>query len=302
MTKTEKVKKKEQLPEWFSISKYLTIYSEEHDTFIRDSLRARLWLLELAEDDLRAMRYMQYGDEISDTLHCFLKGGFPWEEWAKFQEFGCLPPESDSTDESDLEEEEFSDIFNNRIPETEHVRPIKMGRGVFMGEICKHYLDSYNKLAETKPHPKVKFLGQILGFDDYHRDLERPADLHLNIDLAAPDRQILAEMKLLLPQLRLRYGMDRSSRKVSSQEHKKRKDFSPADKKKVIDYRIIPLIDLKIWEIENNKKITDTFLEKVLFNDTGKELGYLNKIVKPFFSEKIRNPDFISQWVYRLNE
>ncbi|WP_394165447.1 DUF6387 family protein [Neptunomonas phycophila] len=272
MSMQGKVTKVDQLPEWFDISKYLTNYSEEFESFIRDSLKRRLSLLECVEG---VGAFLLHQDNSPTG-----------QIWQEFKACGCFPEKASVRNFQSLEESEEKDIFNDRAPETGHVKPIKLGRGVTLGEISKHYLDSYKRLAESQPHPKVEFLDQILSVDDYFRDALKPANLHLNVDLTASDHQILSEMKLLLPQLRLRYEMDRRSKQI----------FSLVDRRKVVDYRIIPLIDLKIWEIESNKEIATALLEKVLFKDAGKDIGHLTKTVMPFFSKKIRNPDFIVQW------
>lgn len=108
--------------------------------------------------------------------------------------------------------------------------------------------------------------------------------MSLIINLGGSDTQILKELEALLPFYRQKLSVENPDF-----------GFIQSDIKRVINYRILPLLDLHIWEKTDNKKITNRVLSTVLFPDGTKGDDDIRKTIRPFMKKIIESP-FLFEW------
>ncbi|WKD50512.1 DUF6387 family protein [Microbulbifer spongiae] len=138
---------------------------------------------------------------------------------------------------------------------------------------CRH---SENPLSEL----------DAISFDQYLREaFEYHAGLvSLNIDLAARDEQILAELKTLLPKLRKLLSRDSERSQSPSLEEQlflgpssQKRDTRRIDMDKVRDYRVPALIDLYIWSIVEGESLSNADYLRLAFPGDTKSDDQMNE-------------------------
>lgn len=122
--------------------------------------------------------------------------------------------------------------------------------------------------------------------DESVGDAYQPA--HVSINLAMPDKIILEHLKAYLPVIREKL------------EAEKTKPVSQNDFDKIRQYKIIPMIDLKLWAEMEGVKVPDRVVDKFLFPFEKGELA-MKRTVRPFY-EKVISDKFISEcYIYLTN-
>lgn len=112
--------------------------------------------------------------------------------------------------------------------------------------------------------------------------------LELSIDPSAPNKLLMVEIKHLLQQ-------HRKAHKV----HLKKPLFKPSHVAKIKDNKIIPFIDLMIWQRVNNISITsDLFAETFLPERTS---NFIDKRVRTL-AESILRPGYLEEFDLSINK
>lgn len=129
------------------------------------------------------------------------------------------------------------------------------------------------------------------GIDDFNfndepsdvneRELKKPWELRsgsvymsLNLEFYS-DQQIIHELKQLLPKWRKKFGVSEIDLV----------DAKPSEIRKVIDYRLIPFIDLSIWALLENKHISSKIYAAALFPFGEKGVDEYKQTLLPFYSK-----------------
>ncbi|AYM87331.1 DUF6387 family protein [Pseudoalteromonas agarivorans] len=122
----------------------------------------------------------------------------------------------------------------------------------------------------------------------YFSEVSKNDHVLCNIDLAGfSDAELVAHFQKSLVEWRELLGVPEPERKVST----------PSTIQKLKAFRIIPLLDLLIWELENDVKIKKSILAGLLFHDfengnaelesgKGKIMRFLDKVMAPNFDFK----------------
>lgn len=149
-------------------------------------------------------------------------------------------------------------------------------------------IDKIRELAEAS-FKKAESLSKAV------KSLEVPFSTHIkndyilcNIDLAGfSDAELVEHFQKSLVEWRELLGVPEPKRKIST----------PSVVGKLKEFRIIPLLDLLIWELRNNARIKKSILAGLLFPDNkngnselesgkGKVMKFLNKVMAPNFDFK----------------
>ncbi|MBD8153334.1 DUF6387 family protein [Pantoea agglomerans] len=99
-------------------------------------------------------------------------------------------------------------------------------------------------------------------------------NLYASIDLSVPDEILLGDFKKLLPKWREELGIEAEEIKVTNSW--------AVIKKKIIEYNVLPYIDLFIWSRIKGVSIPGGVLAVSLFPDGDKEQFAIAQTIKPF--------------------
>lgn len=99
------------------------------------------------------------------------------------------------------------------------------------------------------------------------------SSLLLNIDVSTPDEILLSEFKRLIPIWRKELNVEKSLSISSSWA---------VVRKKIIDYKVIPYIDLTIWAYANRITIPHGIMSIALFPCGERDLFSIAQTIKPF--------------------
>lgn len=108
-----------------------------------------------------------------------------------------------------------------------------------------------------------------VGFESVacHAPFGYAGDIQTGISLEDfTDAEILADLAELLPKWRKQLGMKEPNKKLNKTTGRERQSEESVIKR-VIEYRIIPMLDLMIWAKLNDFKYTDEQLSRVLYPD-----------------------------------
>lgn len=101
----------------------------------------------------------------------------------------------------------------------------------------------------------------------------------VSIDLNdATDEEILASMAKLLPKWREQLALP-------EQPHVAQKRIGLKTLQKLISNRVLPIIDLLIWEAYSSKEVTNPMIALLVFNDDPKDTQAIKDTIKPFALE-----------------
>ncbi|MGK0270711.1 MAG: hypothetical protein ACI88H_001359 [Cocleimonas sp.] len=156
------------------------------------------------------------------------------------------------------------------MPSTQAVHPLPAYRAIYF----VHQLIKDDRLIASKD--KFKMLDFDLSTEDF--DLAEPKGkhsiAHMAINLADnSDKVILADIKKLLPEWREALKVDEPNKNIYSKS---------SHYQKIVDYKIIPLLDLKIWSLLVRQKIPHRVLTVSLYPNGEKGETELKQTVLPF--------------------
>lgn len=113
---------------------------------------------------------------------------------------------------------------------------------------------------------QMKSINLIIN-DERHR-------IFANIDLSWPDEMLLKDIELLLPIWRSELGISVENEPINTSWDVLRR--------KVIDYALIPMVDLVIWEKKTGNKITNGVLAVTLFPEGDYDSTQIAQTVKRY--------------------
>ncbi|HDU8552040.1 TPA: hypothetical protein RG672_000181 [Morganella morganii] len=101
----------------------------------------------------------------------------------------------------------------------------------------------------------------------------------VGIDLdGATDDEIITSISKLLP-------LWRTQLSLPEKEHVAQKRIGVKTLQKLISNRVIPILDLLLWERINNKSVSNPMLSLLVFNDDPKDTQAIKESIKPFALE-----------------
>ena len=175
---------------------------------------------------------------------------------------------------------------------------IKLSYGDGIKPLMRFELAFLNKIYADKGHWKGKpivvdddLVGDLFTTDNgmFWAVMREPVNLlsdvvenvMITVDLNNRDDLLIEAFTNLLPKWREELGIPEPDKPVSG-------DWESV-RRKIIDYRIIPLIDLMSWESATDSKISLGVLAVSLFPDGEKESFAIAQTVKPFLDKIIRS-------------
>lgn len=269
----EKIKSVEQLPTWFNINSYLNKEYTDHEIF--EQLERRTIILDEAEEPsvLAAEAHLYWQDII-------ISGHANEISTEKINEYLNISPENEEkTQKRLLEAQKFS---CDALPGGTFISPICLLSAHMMGYFANDKL-GIEVIDGTSYIPKNN--GGLRSYD-LARGSQEEVSICLNLN--ASDAEILDELKTLLPIYRKLMGIKATS-----------PAYRASDIKKITKYRVLPMLDLKIWATLSNKEIALSVLSKAIYFEDEKGEDNIKKTIYPFM-EKVLKPEFMNGWASDL--
>ncbi|MFZ4171171.1 DUF6387 family protein [Enterobacter ludwigii] len=132
--------------------------------------------------------------------------------------------------------------------------------------------DEFHHILEEQSNPEVDGLLRA-RLNDSVTMLIDDERLYLSIDVSTPDELLISEFKRLIPIWRKELKIERSLSVNSSWN---------VVRKKIIDYKVIPYIDLIIWANANKVSIPNGIMAVALFPHGERDLFSITQTIRPF--------------------
>lgn len=289
MSKLRQIRKRCELPKWFSLNNYHYINSISDKELLLE-LRGRwgLWyVIEATRDKDKfrkildncqdpSLNTIQDSKALSDFLHASLNAG----NWETIKQSGRCHHSDDWRRKAMLREpksEYVEKIIHNF--EQERLRKAnRLGGGLAVKPLSisdvRCHAEKLDAMTDQLHDKHSSY--SLIASDPEHIENK----VSLSVDLSLPDVSIIAQLKKLLPQWR-------ESLSDQGLHAKKPKKATPAVFDRIRTYMVIPYLDLSIWADEVGVTIRHSLIDTVLF-DGGRE-GQGDRFVKttlvPFCEE-----------------
>jgi len=132
--------------------------------------------------------------------------------------------------------------------------------------------DEFHHILEQQSNPEIDGLLRA-RLNDSVTILIDDERLYLSIDVSTPDELLISEFKRLIPIWRKELKIEKSLSVNSSWN---------VVRKKVIDYKVIPYIDLIIWANANKISIPNGIMAVALFPYGERDLFSITQTIRPF--------------------
>ncbi|EOZ8053990.1 DUF6387 family protein [Enterobacter cloacae complex sp.6730869] len=240
----KKINKMTDLPKWFSLENYNSINGLS-DLNLINQLAMRM---EVANDDF----------EWLDT--------YPGarNEFASFMEerfSNPIRPLSGKLFAEKIKRKKYSEWQMDAVGGVEPLRLIDVMQ---LSKKAAHYIDE-NKINRSLRGQKRSVSKTISDNDQ----------MHITLDLSWPDEILLSDLAALLPIWRM--DLERKSENSC-----KLSNSWSVIKKKIFDYKILPMLDLMEWAKINNATITNRVLSLALFPNAEYDAIGIAQTIKPF--------------------
>ncbi len=283
------VKSTKELPDWFSLDKYRTLNSNDSEQLFHQAA-SRLALLK-SLDNIDPTQEPMSDTEIDSD---WPKTCVDFEDlcsWENIKKDGVISKESTELMESSILGESFGSSEELAEPPTKYAEkylnsthvifPLKLIDAEFIGYEARKKIEA----VENKTEDCLKI---PLSFDvrkNYDIECGDGKNIHLAISLKASDNEILGQLKRLMP-------LYRANLECAEPESL----FKKSDLKRIIDFKVIELLDLKIWSKIHNLNITHSVLATALFPDGSKGDTELRRTILPL-TEKVLTDRYQDEWL-----
>lgn len=294
---------------WFDISRYDELLDMTVENFISD-IEFRSFLLYLGDDSDSMMTRSSMHDQRLDFIEGLKKGHIHSTSAYLHNIF-----DGNSKEDTSISEDVPEDItlMCNGYP--------IISRGFFErsddsyteGVACTSFnvgdLISYYKALSRHEYivEKTKGVVEVQGTNvscpivnvDYLSDHFFGGEIVIKCNLDEySDDELVTEFKELIKYWRAEAGIDEPDRANNR--------IGLSTLKKLITYKVIPFIDLLIWEMANNKKINNEMLARVLFPLTKSDSEIMSGVqikdtIRPFV-EKILNENLLREFLFFIKK
>lgn len=270
---SKRIKSKRDLPKEFDLKKYEKLSSLSD----KDLFRQIYWRMEWKEKT--------WADELASY---FLEHGcnLPLFDHDPFGEIKNEP--SDAYYEQFKGGKEFVDKYQSH---TKNKKRLSTGYGI--GVLSRLEVMHFSKDVDHKGDRKGKPFdisdeevnellkeditnhGKLMSYasDPVSLIMEGIA-LYLSVDLSVPDEILLSDMKALLPKWRDELGVEAEEIQINN--------TWSVIRKKIIEYNVLPYIDLHLWSNIKGVSIPGGVLAVSLFPDGDKEQFAIAQTIRPF--------------------
>jgi hypothetical protein len=174
-------------------------------------------------------------------------------------------------------------------------KSMRVSTGYGIGYLSREYLMFFSEMNDAVGEREG--LPIIMDDDEFHQRLNKQSDpeldgtlrarlndsvtmvlgdvtsLFLSIDVSTPDEILLSEFKRLIPVWRKELNVEKNLSINSSWS---------VIRKKIIDYKVIPYIDLITWSYANKVSIPHGVMAVALFPYGERDLFSITQTIKPF--------------------
>lgn len=262
-----RVKTTLDLPSWFDLSNYDRLLDDSYDEvnlLYQVSVRSALIRSICDEGELKRAGYL--------------------ESWESIKCLGLIPKE---------------EYFVPKVFVGNVVKPISLDEAILIGDIAKTIREMMESISKVEPENKeVEICRKMLKshalqrYFDFSRSIffseevdNSPENLHLVVNTLASDKDITLELETILEE-------HRSKLEVQVSDN----IFRQSVVRKIVDYRIIPILDLFIWEKLENTKISNSVLSAAVFPLGDKGEYEIRMTIRPLAFRVISN-EFIKGWM-----
>jgi hypothetical protein len=284
----EKISSTKKLPHWFDLNKYNLLNSSDSEIlFYQVSIRGMLLnclddiepVQEVRSDQDIDSDWPRTRDEYDDL--CYWEGikkhGIISKEIFELMEESILGRDSDFQNapaRPTIYGKKYLNfgnvIFPLRLIEAEHI-----------GYRARNAIGAVENTHD-------EYLAIPWSFDprkSYDVECGDNENIHLKISLNATDSEILGQLQRALPEYR---------KTLEIVEPKS--IFKQSDLKRIVDCKIVELLDLRIWAKINNLNITHSVLATALFPDGSKGDTELRRTILPL-AEKVLTDRYQDEWL-----
>lgn len=261
-----------KLPEWFDLSKYSPCRSFDDKEWLRQ--------LTYRSDALQDLKFdNEIINALSETEEIRLNA-LPSKEWQdlrdKLNESIKLPHSIDFAKYS-----HFHELANEAITPLSTLWMLSIGKELYFREKSKSFSeDKFESIRNHEPYDLDRKEETEYFFEN---------EAFVRIDLSLPDTEIVKSLKSFLPKYRKFLNINLIKKR-------------PSDTTLALcaNYKVLPYLDLYIWEIENQVKIKRSILAVALdYKGIVGELSLL-QTVHPFACD-VTDPSFLQALKSRVN-
>lgn len=270
---SKRIKSKRDLPKEFDLKKYHAIESLSDKDLFRQIYWRMDWREKTWSDDL-ATYFLEHGCELPLFDH---------------DPFGEIKNEPD-----DAYYEQFKggrDFIERYQSHAKNKATLSTGYGIGLLSRLEvmHFSQGTDQRGDRKgkpfniPDEEVRNLltdditnhGKLTSYasDPVSLIMEDVA-LYLSVDLSVPDEILLSDMKNLLPKWREELGVEAEEIQINNSW--------TVIRKKIIEYNVLPYIDLHLWSNIKGVSIPGGVLAVSLFPDGDKEQFAIAQTIRPF--------------------
>lgn len=247
----KRINKKSEIPAWFSINNYFVI-NELTDSELIDQLIVRRDSIKSHDKDDDDENFFCEHPELKDEI-------FSWNE----KRLSCIvrPLDSATFYEEKMSRKRYSDL---QMTGMGGVDPLRLIDVISMAKKADVYI-SKNDIKRSLRGQKRSVSKTICSKNE----------MIINIDLSWPDEILIRDIITLLP-------IWRKELNHNKKHEDKISNGWDVIKKKLLDYKIIPLLDLIEWSRMTNTSITNRVLALALFPDGEYDSTNIAQTIKPF--------------------
>lgn len=270
---SKKIKSKRDLPKEFDLKKYEKLNSLSD----KDLFRQIYWRMEWKDK--------HWSDELASY----------------FLEYGCNLPLFDHDPFGEIKNERSDDYYDQFKGGREFVERYeshsknknKLSTGYGIGVLSRlevmHISKDVDHIGERKGKPfsipdeeidellkeDITNHGKLMSYasDPVNLVMDN-LELYLSINLSVPDEILISDMKSLLPKWREELGVEADEIQINN--------TWSVIRKKIIEYNVLPYIDLHLWANIKGVSIPGGVLAVSLFPDGDKEQFAIAQTIRPF--------------------
>lgn len=269
---SKRIRSKRDLPNEFDLKKYegIELLSD------KDLFRQIYWRIDWKEEN--------WSEELATY---FLEHGckLPISDHDPFREIKIEP--DDAYYEQFKGGKEFVERYHSHGKNKKRLS-VGYGIGLLTRMEVMHYSQGFDANGDRKgkpfflPDDEAKELleddpanhGKLVSYLSDPVSLIMENAFHISLDLTVPDEILLSDMKKLLPKWRQELGVEAEEIQINNSW--------AVIRKKIIEYNVLPYIDLYLWSHVMGVSIPGGVLAVSLFPDGDKEQFAIAQTIRPF--------------------
>lgn len=300
--------KAQEILSWFDVSRYVELLEFTTDEILND-IEFRIFLLFEGDDSETSMSVKEMNESRLSFIDGLKKGHISSiSAYLHNLDNGCSESEN-------VPEENIKDItvqFNGwpiisrdylNVSKDESFTSGLACVPFMVGDLISYYnalrrhgyiIDNENGFVEVQG----TYVGrEITNVDYLGESFDGEVVIKLNLEEFS-DEELITEFKEMIKTWRVESGIDEPDRAINR--------VGISTLKKIITYKVVPFIDLMIWEMAHKKKISNEMYARILFPLSESDYDVISSTqikdtVKPFI-EKIISHDLLREMVFFIKK